>query len=311
MFVCVTLKDLKMKKETNMSDVIKCKWPDCDEIKPKYFAQLKGWLKNRWVFETSERSVHINWFCADHKKAAIKLRCEKCGFLSLDYPLNPNNKAMCPKHERSWCAHCLFGNDKLMCPVYGCGQKLSSETFMDTFHKIRNSLLRDNIGHWETVQSAANEKAPSFKTIRNGKTIWMAENLCIDTKDSWFYDYKDSNKEYGQLYSPFAAKKACPDGYSLPSKSHWEEMIGHFGGKEAAGKNLKIVGNSGLNIVLAGRRDNYDGSFAGLDEFGAYWCSDDLDEDSGWAVSFRQDEDKVNFFRTSATCFSVRYIKSA
>jgi hypothetical protein len=64
-----------------MVNVAKCIWLDCDEIRPKHFAQLKGWLKNRWM--PDQRSVEIDWICPDHKKAAVMLRCEKCGFLSL------------------------------------------------------------------------------------------------------------------------------------------------------------------------------------------------------------------------------------
>jgi uncharacterized protein (TIGR02145 family) len=217
---------------------------------------------------------------------------------------------MCSRHKRSWCAICMYGDSKNMCPVYGCGHKLSPETYMNTFHELRNGFVRGNIGHWEAVRAAANEKAPGLKKIQVAGRVWMAENLSIETKDSWFYDYKESNKKYGRLYSAFVAKKACPDGYCLPAKAHWEELIGHFGGKEAAGNNLIMRGNSGLDIVLAGRRNNYDGTFAGLDDFGAYWCADDPDEDGGWAVSLRSGGKIGDFFRTSDTCFSVRYIKS-
>lgn len=75
----------------------------------------------------------------------------------------------------------------------------------------------------------------SFSTaVINGKR-WMAENL----------NYSGVNGDqgiktaYGRLYTWEEAKKICPQGWHLPSKAEWEQLITFAGGYEVAGKKLK------------------------------------------------------------------------
>ncbi len=80
----------------------------------------------------------------------------------------------------------------------------------------------------------------SYKTVKIGSQIWMAENLKVKTEDSWCYEDKESNcQKYGRLYNWEAAKTACPVGWHLPSKDEFETLLVAVGGKEIAGKKLK------------------------------------------------------------------------
>jgi uncharacterized protein (TIGR02145 family) len=90
----------------------------------------------------------------------------------------------------------------------------------------------------------------TYKTVKIGKQVWMAENLNYDTKDSYSkcYDNEEENcKKYGRLYRVpgFWEEGICPSGWHLPSEAEWEELMTATGGKKIAATKLKAV--SGWN----------------------------------------------------------------
>jgi len=123
----------------------------------------------------------------------------------------------------------------------------------------------------------------SYKTVKIGSQTWMAENLNIETADSWCY--KDSAKycaEYGRLYSWSAAKTACPVGWHLPSNEEWKILVDLAGGKSAAGKALKSTSGwgdgyngtdtHGFSALPGGARYSY-GSFVSAGSSGGWWTA--------------------------------------
>jgi len=120
----------------------------------------------------------------------------------------------------------------------------------------------------------------TYKTVKIGEQVWMAENLnyaaegskCGGTELQEFeegdgvfkyYTLEDKNTvncdKYGRLYEWKIAKTACPSGWHLPTNEEWAVLMVAVGGEKTAGKYLKA--NSGWN--------DYEGkSGNGEDKFG-------------------------------------------
>ncbi len=96
----------------------------------------------------------------------------------------------------------------------------------------------------------------TYRTVKIGDQVWMAENLNFESPKSMCYDDDPTNgKKYGRLYTWDEAKKACPPGWHLPSKKEWLTLVDFAGGLEVAGKKLK---------AKSGWKDNGNGT----DEYG-------------------------------------------
>jgi uncharacterized protein (TIGR02145 family) len=113
----------------------------------------------------------------------------------------------------------------------------------------------------------------TYKYVRIGTQVWMAENLNYNARISkcygedrevWDYEtgkeitltaseIQDNCKKYGRLYNWEIASTACPAGWHLPDEREWNILINYVGGYSVAGGYLKATsgwkeGGNGLDM---------------------------------------------------------------
>ena len=172
------------------------------------------------------------------------------------------------------------------------------------------------IGLSDSPSTLTDVDGNTYKTIRIGKQVWMAENLKV-TRDpegnpvkSYCYGDNENNcTKYGRLYPFESALQACPKGWHLPSRDECQTLIDFLGGEEIAGEKLKERGPSGFNAQTAGGRA-YKGTFDSLGVYGSFWCSEAQSEEKAWHFSVSVKNSRVEWFPGYKDgSVSVRYIK--
>jgi uncharacterized protein (TIGR02145 family) len=164
--------------------------------------------------------------------------------------------------------------------------------------------------------------AEKCKKVTIGTQTWMAENLNVETTDSWCY--KDSASycnKYGRLYTWEAAKTACPLGWHLPTPHEWQTLVDYAGGNFVAGSKLKstrdwYVNGGGTDVygfsaLPGGYRTSGSGDFFNARYDGIWWTTD---RRSGEAHSrdmyYNQDSVNGNDRGNGDDGFSVRCVKN-
>jgi uncharacterized protein (TIGR02145 family) len=133
----------------------------------------------------------------------------------------------------------------------------------------------------------------TYKNVKIGEQVWMAENLDIKTGNSWCYGNDEANcKKYGRLYDWETAKKVCPSGWHLPSNEEWLNLINYVGGDNVAGKKLKSTrdwndngngtDNHEFSALPSGYRNNLDGNFKLIGESSYWWSATEYDANDAY-----------------------------
>jgi len=110
----------------------------------------------------------------------------------------------------------------------------------------------------------------SYKTIKIGNQIWMAENLKTthyangdaipdgtgagdisgETDPKYWFAYVDDLNNvttYGRLYTWYTvidSRNVCPDGWHVPTDTEWTTLTDYLGGTSVAGGKLKETGTT-------------------------------------------------------------------
>lgn len=132
----------------------------------------------------------------------------------------------------------------------------------------------------------------TYKTVKTGDRIWMAENLSRLDLTGTSHCYGDSAKNceiYGSLYPFETATKICPNGWTLPTQADFGKA------------DIKA-----LNVVKAGFR-YYDGKSADLGTSASFWTADAFDDSR--AVLVRVTDTTVFEHFNKSISASIRCIK--
>ena len=141
-----------------------------------------------------------------------------------------------------------------------------------------------------------NRDGERYATVKIGDRVWMAENLKFRLPESYCYDNNLQNCErYGRLYTWSSAKKACPDGWSLPvgdDLNYQDFNLNSFrvldGGYYVDGENYIDLGNRAF-----------------------FWLGDDKGGDKADAMSFRGTNlENFAYQGRKANAYSVRCIQN-
>jgi uncharacterized protein (TIGR02145 family) len=180
--------------------------------------------------------------------------------------------------------------------------------------------------------------------VIGGKT-WMAENLNFQTSSgSWCYGegghvYDSENdgyvtitsgeiqancNKYGRLYDWNTAKTACPNGWHLPSRAEWDDLLVAAGDNHNAGATLRSTtgwndyngsssngtDNFGFSALPGGVRDS-DGSFYNAGNRGFWWTATEHGSDNAYAYSrgiFYELDHVLGDYDSKIIAFSVRCV---
>lgn len=142
-----------------------------------------------------------------------------------------------------------------------------------------------------------------YKTVKIGNQTWLAENLACKLVNGCWSANEDEIyvKTYGYVYDWETAKKACPEGWHLPTDNEWKTLELTLGmpessvdssawrGANVAGKlkeagiehwymeNGEVSNISGFTALPGGTRCD-DGSTIGLAIHGTWWTASEQEE---------------------------------
>ncbi len=170
-------------------------------------------------------------------------------------------------------------------------------------------------------------EAETYKSVKIGNQIWMAENLSVshfrngdpitqaNTEQEWSkagslhqaafcYSNNDSaNKKEGKLYNWYALndpRGLAPKGWHLSTDEEWTTLTNYLGGEAVAGYKIKSSSGwdkgstdsneSGFDALPCGNRDQW-GDFVGKGSRGYWWSST---ENVGFGAWYRFLPEGVN-----------------
>jgi uncharacterized protein (TIGR02145 family) len=141
-----------------------------------------------------------------------------------------------------------------------------------------NSCKEDN----EVPSSVTDIDGNVYNIVTIGSQVWMKENLKTTkytngdpipnvsdgtqwnnlTEDAFcYYDNNVSSANtYGLLYNWYAvsdSRKICPEGWRVPDKNDWNELVSFLGGEDGAADKLKEKGTAHWAAPNTSASDKY------------------------------------------------------
>ena len=157
-----------------------------------------------------------------------------------------------------------------------------------------------------------------YKTVKIGDQTWFAENLAFKADfGCWAYDNDESNvKKFGRLYTYGTAKRVCPPGWHLPTKTEFDILLQQIGGiGNHAYNQLLPSGKSGFCALLGGIRMN--DKFFYIGSIGHFWSTTEINSVNAWYLGITNfvldaglcDPNRLKKINNKTHAFSIRCIK--
>jgi len=181
----------------------------------------------------------------------------------------------------------------------------------------------------------------AYRAVRIGNHMWMAENLNYQTTTgSWCYGENSSNcSTYGRLYDWSAAMNintsynnkiwnssdvghqgVCPNGWHVPSRSEWNQLLRTTGGASTSATRLKsrvgwkrvsgITDEYEFSALPSGFRGTNSSDFYEIGNQSIWWTATSVNDSAAYAKRIYGDSSMVsefNYYKTGG--FSVRCVQ--
>ncbi len=163
----------------------------------------------------------------------------------------------------------------------------------------------------QSFQSVWDVDGNEYKTTTIGMQIWMAENLrvsrfrngdpipLVSEGDDWEVINKQADpassyynndpayvEQFGKLYNWWTARDkrgVCPEGWRIPSRSDWKELVNYLGMEVAASK---LKATSGWDVSQIGKNGNNQSGFnakpGGQRSFSGFLGFSDINAVGNW-----------------------------
>ena len=164
-----------------------------------------------------------------------------------------------------------------------------------------------------------------YKTVKIGNHWWMAENLKVTKTSegtpiqSYFYmDDSVKYSKYGRLYTwPVTmnsstkdyAQGIAPDGWHIPSKAEWDELVTTLGGVEQIGEKIRVGGSAGFDAYLSGGAD-FNGNYLYFEKYAMFWSSTETGEDRAYHMGIDANNKYEEFAAKKGARIHVRCVKN-
>ena len=178
----------------------------------------------------------------------------------------------------------------------------------------------DNCEYGELVDDRDGQ---TYKTVKIGDQVWMAENLNYEGGDSYCYnDSAEYCEEYGRLYTWVSARDACPTGWHLPTREDLDTLLSTVGGDSLAGNALKSfagwnraedegngVDSYGFSGSPAGWMD-LTGDYYQVGYFGRFWSISSCSDKKAYTLHLKYNAESGSLDCTlKESAISVRCVK--
>ncbi len=155
----------------------------------------------------------------------------------------------------------------------------------------------------------------TYKTVKIGEQIWMAENLVYKTDNGcWVYNNNQVNvAKYGYLYNYEIAKNVCPVAWHLPTKAEYETLLNNYGGDNNLETNYTALipnGSSGFLALFGGAYSEFAGIFLSEGADGNFWSASAFDNEHALGLSIYSSNMGADFGSSyKSNGYSVRCVK--